>query len=389
VTTESVADFTGRVDDWLADQQIPDLPLDLDERIPVLTEWQRRLHAAGLIGVDWPIEYGGQGLSVLHDVALARALVRHRAPFPANRVGIEVIGPTLIRFATSEFCGRVLPSMLSGDEIWSIGLSEPGVGSDLGSVSTYAADGGDHYIVNGQKVWSSFASFAAWAAVLVRTDRTRPGPRGLSYLAIRLDSPGVTVRPITQMTGDHEFCEIFFADVRVPKDQLVGTEGSGWKVVSDSLGGERGKLSIRRHAELTLALSDLAREFDQADRLDSLWARTELGAVSVALDLLGAQLDRTAARLAGSGGATPYDSADKWQLSLTEQRLYDLAVRLLGPALSRPESLAGVEGGRWVYDYLYSRAASLYSGTDQIQANIIGETVLGLPPEPRGEPYVR
>jgi alkylation response protein AidB-like acyl-CoA dehydrogenase len=383
---ESVAEFGARFERWLDGRTIPVVPLDLDERVPVLRGWQRELHAAGFVGVDWPVDYGGQGLSLLHEQALTRLLVAHQTPFPANRVGLEVIGPTLIKFASPQFCDQVLPGMLSGEEIWCIGLSEPGVGSDLGSVATYAEAAGEDYLVNGQKVWSSFATFADWCAVLVRTDRTRPGPRGLSYLAVRLDSPGVTVRPITQATGDHEFCEIFFTDVRVPRSQLIGAPGDGWKVVSHSLGGERGKLSMRRHAELSSAVTELVTQFARSGRLGGESDLEQLGTVAVRLAVLGAQLERTAARLMANGGAASvYDSADKWQLSLTEQSIYQHAVRLLGPARSHPEALPGIDVPRWLYDYLYSRAASLYSGTDQIQANIIGETVLGLPGEPRGD----
>ncbi|MCW2674933.1 MAG: acyl-CoA dehydrogenase [Frankiales bacterium] len=387
---EHVEDFAHRVEAWLDTCEIPVAPLDLDERIPVLRAWQAKLFDAGFVGVDWPEEYGGQGLTLLHARALTQALVAHRAPFPVNRVALEVIGPTIITFASKELCSLVLPGMLSGDEVWSIGLSEPGIGSDLGNAKTRAVLDGDTYVVNGQKVWSSFASYGTWCAALVRTDASTPGPRGLSNLAIRLDAPGVTVRPISQMTGDREFCEIFFSDVRVPASQLIGAEGSGWEVVSHSLGGERGLLSMRRHAELENTLADLVEELEPAGLLNSDNQLAALGSMDVGLRVLGAQLERTAARLLDNGGKpTPIDSADKWTLSLIEQDMFQKVLQLLGPGRSWPDATKGVDGQRWLHDYLYSRAAPIYSGTDQIQANIIGERLLGLPVEPRGDGHVR
>jgi alkylation response protein AidB-like acyl-CoA dehydrogenase len=212
------------------------------ERLVQAKAWQKRLFEAGYVALGWPKEWGGQGMDVMHQTIVNEEMVLARAPGLIGMMGIQMVGPTLIQYGTEEQRRRLLPRILSADDIWCQGYSEPGAGSDLASLRTRAERDGDDFVVNGQKVWTSNAQYADWMFCLVRTDPDAPKHAGISYLLIDMKSPGITVRPLVQMTGDAGFNEVFFEDVRVPVGNLVGGLNNGWQVANATLAHERNML---------------------------------------------------------------------------------------------------------------------------------------------------
>ncbi|NMH95940.1 acyl-CoA dehydrogenase family protein [Pseudonocardia acidicola] len=378
-----IEQFRSRARKWLAEAGIPGVPLDLEERFAVLRDWQRTLFDAGWMGLSWPCEAGGQGLSPRHQFVFAEELARAHAPAPIGLIGLDVVGPSINAFGTPEQRARFLPPLLSGEEIWCQGFSEPGSGSDLASLRTRAVRDGEDYVVDGQKVWTSWGAYADWCALLCRTDpAAAPKHAGISYLLVDMTSPGITVRPIVQMTGDPEFCEVFFDGVRVPAANLLGEENGGWRIALDTLSRERGNYTMRRRVEIEWMLADAVaqlRAIPESRRADPRVAE-EIGKADLALRVLEAQTRRTLDRLTADTGADPLDSIDKLVLNDTEQAVCAAIAELLGPFRVAPgTSPLGLDAGRWVHDHYYSRAASIYGGTAQIQRNIVAERLLGLP----------
>ena len=368
---------------WLSNAQIPRVPYELDERFTVLRRWQRTLFDAGWMGLSWSREAGGRGLTARHQFMFSEELARAHAPAPIGLIGLDVVGPSIHAFGTSAQKRRLLPALLSGEEIWCQGFSEPNAGSDLASLRTSAALDGDHFIVNGQKVWTSWGNQAAWCALLCRTaPNAKPKHAGLSYLLVDMKTPGITVRPITQMTGDQEFCELFFDQVRVPAINLLGTENDGWRIALDTLSRERGNYTLRRLVEIGWVLDDAVQSIStsEVDSLQLCRIANAIGQAHTALRVLDAQARRTVTRLMADTGPNPMDSVDKLVLNDAEQAVCAAIVDLLGPfrlsAASRPY---GLDSGQIVKDHYFSRAASIYGGTSQIQRNIVAERLLGLP----------
>jgi len=367
---------------WLAAATLPEVPLDLDARFDVLREWQATLFQAGWLGISWSRESGGQGLTALHQLVFSEELARAGAPMPAGLIGLDVVGPSIDTYATPEQKGRLLPQLLSGEEIWCQGFSEPDAGSDLASLRTSARIEGDRFIINGQKIWTSWAHKAQWCALLARTDDSAPKHRGISYIAVRMDTPGVTVRPLVQMTGDSEFCEIFFDNVRVPVANLIGDLNAGWPIAQNTLSHERGSYTLRRMVEYDVAVEEA---FDQVrQRTGDLSTRSleNLGRAYISVRGLEALTRRTMDRKARGEIPSPYDSIDKLSLNEVEQRVYSSITDLLGPFRLTPNDPAtGLDGARWVKEHYYSRAVSIYGGTSQVQRNIIADRLLRLPRE--------
>jgi len=369
---------------WLAAAAIPEVPLDLDERFEVLRRWQRTLFDAGWVGISWSREAGGRGLSPLHQMVFAEELARAGAPQPIGLIGLDVVGPSIDHYGNSTQKTRLLPRLLSGEDIWCQGFSEPDSGSDLASLRTRARIEDDHFVISGQKVWTSWAHKAQWCALLARTDQDAPKHKGISYILVDMSTPGVTVRPLVQMTGDSEFCEVFFEDVRVPVENLVGELNAGWAIAQHTLGDERGSYTLRRCVEYEVALDeavkDLRAHFAATGTSPSERTCEQIGRAYTAVRGLEGQTRKTMARKMAGEGPSPYDSVDKLSLNEAEQLLYTAVTDLLGPLRNVSDgSPTGLDSPRWVKEHYYSRATSIYGGTSQIQRNIIAERLLGLP----------
>jgi alkylation response protein AidB-like acyl-CoA dehydrogenase len=333
--------------------------------------WQRQLHEAGYLGLNWPREYGGRGASLMEQVILSQEMVLARAPDPINVIGLAMAGPTIIACGTEEQKRRYLAPILSAEEIWCEGFSEPNAGSDLSALRTRAEDRGDHYLVNGQKVWTSLAQYAQWCLLLAR-EREEPNPRsGLTYLIVDMHSPGVEVRPLRQITGDAEFNEVFFKDVEVPKTQVLGEPGDGWRVAITTLLHERGTLgaALAVRAAITVQeLIDLARRLNRAgDRL----ARQRIAQHYIEAQALQLNGQRALTSLSRTGIPGPEGSIMKLFWSELNQRMHETAFELLG--------MEGAGSGPWQYGFLRSRANTIEAGTSEILRNTLAERVLGLP----------
>jgi alkylation response protein AidB-like acyl-CoA dehydrogenase len=380
--TSELEQYRGSVRQWLQSADVPDVPLDLASKFAVLRAWQRTLYDAGWLGISWSRESGGQGLTALHHMTFSEELARARAPQPIGLIGLDVVGGSIDTFGSSWQRKELLPRLLSGEHIWCQGFSEPGSGSDLASLSTHARRDGDNYVITGQKVWTSWGHLAQWCALLVRTDRAAQKHKGISYVLVDMTSPGITARPLAQMTGDTEFSEVFFEEVRVPVRNLVGKENEGWKIAQDTLGRERGTYTLRRRVEFEVAVDDAAAQIrGHASSADaSPQACRAIGRASIAVRGLEAQTRKTIERTVEGVGPSPYDSVDKLSVNEVEQRIFGEFVDVLGAYRNVLTSgPSGLDTERWVKDHLYSRAASIYGGTSEIQKNIIAERLLGLP----------
>lgn len=375
--------FAAEAREWLMNVDIPEVPQDPEERFDVLRAWQRQLFDGGWLGLSWPLESGGRGLTALHDAVFNRELAYARAPRPAGVVGIEVVGPTILNFGDEKQRQLLLPRVLSGDDIWCQGFSEPDAGSDLASLRTFAERTPEGWRVNGHKVWTTWSHKATWCALLARTNTSVNRHRGISYFLLRLDLPGITVRPLRQMNGDIEFGEVIFDNVLIEDNALVGQLNEGWSYAMHTLSSERGSSIIRRTADLSVALSELIVELTEGKTEISSNEITMLGELQAELFALEAQSERVAERvMRASGEPSALDSMDKASMTRFEQHLFGVARDLLGSyahvAGQRPR---GLNSTRWIHDYYFGRASSIYGGTAQIQRNIIAERLLGLPRE--------
>jgi alkylation response protein AidB-like acyl-CoA dehydrogenase len=357
-----------RVREWLTSHDPGSPPEGYAERIEAQIAWQRSLSEAGLMGLSWPERFGGAGLDIASEAVLAEELAASGMPELINRIGVYMIGPTLMDMGDESQQERFLPGMLDASELWCQGFSEPGAGSDLAAVRTAGRVDGDEVVIGGQKVWTSRAGIARWCAALVRTERGSERHRGLSMAIVDMRSPGVTVRPLPQILNEPHFNEVFFDEVRVPLRDMIGGLGAGWKVAMQMLGYERGLFVLERQIRLRGRLDELAAAVrDSADAA----VRRRIGAVAAELDLLECVVYRTlSAQRAGTlrPGAT---SVDKLLLSHAYQELFAAAVELLGPDVAR-----GANG--WTHDLLESRAVSIYGGTTEIQHGIVARQLLGL-----------
>jgi alkylation response protein AidB-like acyl-CoA dehydrogenase len=343
--------------------------------------WHKKLNEGGWVAVNWPKEYGGRGATVLQRLIFREELSRLGLNEPFIGMGISLLGPTLMHWGTEEQKQHHIPRILKGEEVWCQGYSEPGSGSDLASVQTRAIDDGDSFVVNGQKVWTSMAQHADMIFALVRTDTDAPKHKGISYLLIDMHSPGVTVRPLVQMTGGKGFNEVFFEDVRVPKKNIVGERNNGWQVAMTTLMFERGG-SGEGYVSEVHELVELARRVPQngGTAWDDSSVRqkiAEFAAEAQALRYTGyRQLTRQLK------GLPPGPEGSMMKLCGTELALKValFAMELLGP-YSQLEFGApfAMDKGKWSFRMLAARGPTIYAGTNQIQHNIIGERVLGLP----------
>jgi alkylation response protein AidB-like acyl-CoA dehydrogenase len=359
-------------------------PKTYEDWAAVRRQWDRALYAGGYAGLAWPRAYGGRGATLIEQVIYFEEIARARAPEELNRAAKLLLGPTIIHHGTEEQKRRFLPRILSGDDVWCQGFSEPNAGSDLASLATRAVVDGDMLVVNGQKIWTSNATVADWIFMLVRTDAHVPKHQGITFLLADMRSPGITIRPIVQMTGSGEFCETFFDNVRVPLANVLGGLNAGWGVTATALSHERGTLAFHRHAMIRVELDeliDLARRLRRGGRpvIDDPLIRQRLAQCHMELQLLRWTLCRNLTRQLDGQPAGAEGSIVKLYWSELYQRIAELALDILGPVSQIADGPLAEEGGRWPFRYLKSRGDSIHSGTNQIQRNIIGERLLGLP----------
>ena len=364
-----------------------EFPRQLEERIASLREWQAQCHAAGYVGRAWPREFGGGGRPAVEQIIVDQELAAAGAPEFVNVVGLDVLGPSLLRFGDDEQRRRHIPGILSADEIWCQGFSEPEAGSDLASLRTRAVERDDHFVISGQKTWVSWGQFARWCGVLARTadpSPDRPSHREISMLIVDMGAPGVEVRPMTQITGHAEFCELFLDEVLVPKENMLSEQGDGWKIAMYTLGHERGTAALPRQVKLRTWLDRLirtaaARELDGHALLEDEHARVALARAMVEIEVLRYHAYRTVGEFLSGGAVGPESSTVKLLMAEAEQRLAGTAMELLAPTLQQADPASESEDAFWEETYLYSRAASVYGGTRQIQLGIIADRILALP----------
>ena len=354
-----------------------------DDHWSARVRWHNKLNEGGWVAVNWPKEYGGRGATVMQRLIFREELARLNLSEPSIGMGIGLLGPTLMHWGTEEQKRKHLPVILAGDEIWCQGYSEPGSGSDLASIQTRAVDRGNDLVVNGQNVGTSMAQHADWIFALVRTDPDAPKHKGISYLLVDMQSPGVTVRPLVQMTGGRGFNEVFFEDVRVPKRNLVGEKNSGWQVAITTLMFERGGgAGAGGPSQEVVDLVSLARRLprDGKTAWDDPGVRqkiAEFASEAKALKYTGyRQLTRQLKGLA------PGPEGSMMKLVSTELALKIAlyAMELLGPySQFEYDAPFAIDKGKWSFRMLAARGPTIFAGTNQIQHNIIGARVLGLP----------
>jgi alkylation response protein AidB-like acyl-CoA dehydrogenase len=387
--TASEEEFRAELRGWLREHLpweygtgLPPRFEDLGEEVAFLRQWQASLAAGRWIGVSWPPEFGGRGTGPAEHYIVQEELARARAPELVGRIGVNLVGPTLLSHGTPDQRRRWLARILTAEELWCQLFSEPGAGSDLASLSTRAerAEGG--WRLTGEKVWTSYAQFADWGVCLARTDPAAPKHRGISYLVVDMRAPGVEVRPLVQMTGEAEFNQVALNGVFVPEEQLLGEENRGWQVASSTLSHERGT-SPRQLVIHTQLLGELLRMASDTGAYDEPRIRPRLAQAFVELRLFQLHNWRTLSRLEKGLEPGPEGSMLKLYWSEMSQRLHDLAMTVIGPASSLGRGATANPGdGRWQRSWLYYHAASIFAGTNEIQRNILAERVLGLPREP-------
>jgi alkylation response protein AidB-like acyl-CoA dehydrogenase len=386
--TESERRLQDEIRGFLAAER-PDaarLPRPLDDRMELLRAWQARCYEAGYVGRAWPLEFGGGGRPAAEQIIIDQELAAAGAPEFANVVGLDVLGPSLLRFGTDEQRRRYVPAILAAEEIWCQGFSEPDAGSDLASLRTRAEERDDHFVVSGQKTWVSWGQFARWCGVLARTGDAASKHRGISMLIVDMRAPGVELRPMTQITGHAEFCELFLDDVVVPRANLLGELGDGWRIAMHTLGHERGTAALPRQVKLRTWLDRAVRvaaerTVDGEPLLDDPGAQRALARALVGVEVLRHHAYRTVGEFVRGGVVGPDSSSVKLLMAEAEQRLAATVLDVLGPTLEHAEPEAVDENDFWYETYLYSRAASVYGGTQQIQRSIIADRVLALPQE--------
>jgi alkylation response protein AidB-like acyl-CoA dehydrogenase len=360
--------------------------------------WHRKLYEAGFVGMLWPKEYGGWGATAMQQAIVQDEMARIQAPPAINGLGIGFIGPTIIVHGTPEQKQRYLKKMLTAEEIWCQLYSEPNAGSDLAGLKTRAEDAGAHFVVNGQKIWTSSGPIADWGILLARTDPKVAKHKGISCVLLNMRQPGVEVRPLKQITGHSLFSEVFMTNARADKSDLIGNLNEGWAIAQTTLGFERGGNSLGRVTRYAIAFNQLIKAAKQLKRNGK--PLIEDAAVRARLGKLGAELE--VQRYAGlrvlsalNKGDAPGAASSITKLSYTEfeKRYYETALEILGPwgqmMTAREEfeeiDTSSGEAGTWATAFLWARAGTIYSGSSEIQKNIIGERVLGLPKEVRAD----
>jgi alkylation response protein AidB-like acyl-CoA dehydrogenase len=352
--------------------------------IEIARAWQKKLADGGWAAISWPTSEGGRGATVVERWFFDLALDEVGAPRPPAQSYVDLIGPAMLQHGTEAQRKRFLGKMVNGEELWCQGFSEPGAGSDLAGLRTRAERRGDEYVVNGQKVWTSHADIADWCFLLCRTEADAPKHKGISLLLVDMKLPGISVRPLRQMTDDAEFCEVFFEDVRVPATNLLGAPGAGWGIAMGIVQHERGPMwtfvfqrKIRR--SLTQLLT-LAREHPATRaKLGDPAMRQRLAQAHIEVEILRLQGYRSLTNLLRTGHPGNESSMEKVLGSETDQRLQDLAMGLFGPYGSLRDGTLALGEGTIPRQFLYARSETIMGGTSEIQRNVIAQRILGLP----------
>lgn len=390
--------FRHNIRDWMAANLVGEFanlkfrggPGDEHALVQARMEWERHLAAAGWTCVGWPVEVGGRGLPLRQEVIFHEEYARAGGPGRAGLIGEGLLGPTLIHFADQAQKDRFLPGIVSGTEFWCQGYSEPNAGSDLAAISTRADLDGDEWVINGQKVWTSLAQWSDWCFVLCRTDRDAPKHRGISYLLVPMDSPGITVQPIRQITGTAEFNEVFFDNVRVSTDLVVGAVNDGWKVAMGTLAFERGALTLGQQMAFEREYLHIRSTAETNGRLGDPMFRQRLVDVWIRLQIMRWNAERTLAVDANVELAREAMIHKLYWANL-HQEMGELAVDAMGMAGtiapyadthddgSHPET--EMSGNHKLF--FFSRSDTIYGGSNEVQRNVIGERALGLPRGPK------
>ena len=340
-------------------------------------DWQRTLNDADLAGVSWPKEYGGRGATLVEQAIFNEEIVRSQAPMQANVLGLAMGGPTVIAHGRDDQKERYLQPILSAEEIWCQGFSEPESGSDLASVKTRAERHGDEWLVTGQKVWTTLAHHAKWCMLVARTDRDAPKHKGLTYFLMDMEQEGVQVRPLVQITGEAEFNELFLEEARIPDANILGGEGNGWGVAITTLMHERATLAFGLQVSVQIALRELI-EKARSTRVNGKMAsedeivRQRLAQLYIEANVLRLNAYRGLTQIMKTGVPGPEGSLGKWHWAEVNQALTELAMDIAGPQ-------AMLRSDEWTYRFLRARANSIEGGTTEILKNIVAERVLGLP----------
>jgi alkylation response protein AidB-like acyl-CoA dehydrogenase len=334
--------------------------------------WQRKLHDGGWAGISWPNEFGGRGASLIEQSIFSEEMARAKAPSPANVLGLVMGGPVVIAHGTEDQKERFLEPILSGEEIWCQGFSEPESGSDLASLKTRAVHENGGWRVTGQKVWTTYAHEAKWCMLLARSDSDAPKHKGLTYFICDMEQDGIEVRPLRQITGEAEFNEIFLEGAQVPDENVVGGEGNGWNVAITTLMHERAGLGAASAISVRRDLDELIALINERGLADDPVIRQRIAELKIGVEALRLGAMRALTQQMKVGIPGPEGSLSKWEWAILNQGLTELAVDILGPEALEPDS-------EWAYRFLRARANSIEGGTTEVMKNIIAERVLGLP----------
>jgi len=371
--SESELMFRDELRAWFAANQPGDEPVgDEDAHYHWRADFQRRLADDGWAAVHWPVQYGGRGATLTQSAIFFEELGRSGAPLPANVLGLLLAGPTIMAWGTEEQKERYLNPILTAEEIWCQGFSEPDAGSDLAAVKTRAVRDGDQWVVTGQKVWTSAAQYSKWCMLVARTDPDAAKHKGLSYFLMDMDQDAIEVRPLRQITGESEFNELFIDGARIPQENLLGGEGNGWKVALTTLMNERAGLAFFLQVRMRQLLDKLIAVAAQRGLLDDPVVAERLGELHLKAEVLRLTAYRGLTAIEKYGQPGPEGSLTKWMWSQTNQELTQLAADVIGP-----EALT--VGNPWAYELLRARGNSIEGGTTEVLKNIVAERVLGLP----------
>ncbi|MDQ6601148.1 MAG: acyl-CoA dehydrogenase family protein [Chloroflexota bacterium] len=392
-TTEDKT-YRQQVRSWLEENIPKKRPETLDER----RVWHRTLYEAGYLGMGWPKEYGGQEARPMEQAIVGEELARANAPASLNGLGIGIVAPTLIHHGTEHQKRDHVSKILTAEELWCQLYSEPNSGSDLASLQCRADRDGDEFVINGQKIWTSGAINADWGILLARTDRSAPKHQGISCIMIDMHQPGVEVRPLKQISGSSEFCEVFFTNVRVVADNLVGEMNAGWRIAQTTLSYERGGNVLSRVVRLQEMYDRMIEVCKSLKRngkpaLEDPNVRQKLGEIYAEVEVLRYAALRLLSRLEKGQRPGPEASVSKLHYSELDKHVQELFLDILGPYGLQTDGLPPEyalhadsdfgEAGSWAYSFFWSRAGTIYAGSSEIQKNILGERVLGLPKEVR------